>query len=86
MAPSSLSRPPLQGKPSLPKWFRTLADFLFSWLDGKHVVFGEVLEGYDVVEKVENVPKGAVDKPSKTIKIAKSGELEKPEEGTHAEL
>lgn len=59
---------------------------VYSWLDGKHVVFGEVLEGYDVVEKVENVPKGAGDKPSKTVKIAKSGELEAPEEGTHAEL
>ena len=57
-----------------------------SWLDGKHVVFGEVLEGYDVVEKVENVPKGAGDKPSQTVKIAKSGELEVPEEGIHAEL
>ncbi|KAL2040094.1 hypothetical protein N7G274_006997 [Stereocaulon virgatum] len=57
-----------------------------SWLDGKHVVFGEVLEGYDVVEKVENVPKGPGDKPSKTVKISKSGELEAPEEGTHAEL
>ncbi|OQO07496.1 Peptidyl-prolyl cis-trans isomerase B [Cryoendolithus antarcticus] len=52
-----------------------------SWLDGKHVVFGEVLEGYDIVEKIENVPKGAGDKPSKTIKIKKSGELEVPEEG-----
>ncbi|KAK6436017.1 Peptidyl-prolyl cis-trans isomerase B [Oleoguttula sp. CCFEE 5521] len=51
-----------------------------SWLDGKHVVFGEVLEGYDIVEKIENVPKGAGDKPSKTIKIKKSGELEVPEE------
>ena len=57
-----------------------------SWLDGKHVVFGEVLEGYDVVENIENVPKGAGDKPAKTIKIAKSGELEAPEEGTHTEL
>ncbi|MCJ1376875.1 Peptidyl-prolyl cis-trans isomerase B [Loxospora ochrophaea] len=51
-----------------------------SWLDGRHVVFGEVLEGYDIVEKVENVAKGAGDKPSKTVKIAKSGELEVPEE------
>ena len=57
-----------------------------SWLDGRHVVFGEVLEGYDVVEKIENVPKGAGDKPKETVKIAKSGELEVPAEGIHAEL
>ena len=59
---------------------------LCSWLDGKHVVFGEILEGMDVVSKIENVPKGGGDKPAKTVKIAKSGELEAPEEGTHAEL
>jgi len=57
-----------------------------SWLDGRHVVFGEVLEGYDIVEQIENVPKGPGDKPSKTIKIVKSGELEVPEEGIRAEL
>lgn len=57
-----------------------------SWLDGKHVVFGEVLEGFDVVDKIENVPKGSGDKPAKPVKIAKSGELEVPEEGTRAEL
>ncbi|CAA9962246.1 Peptidyl-prolyl cis-trans isomerase B [Pyrenophora teres f. teres] len=51
-----------------------------SWLDGRHVVFGEVLEGYDIVEKIENVPKGAGDKPNKPVKIAKSGELEVPAE------
>jgi peptidyl-prolyl cis-trans isomerase B (cyclophilin B) len=57
-----------------------------SWLDGKHVVFGEVLEGYDIVEKIENVPKGSGDKPIKVVKIKKSGELEVPEEGIRAEL
>jgi len=57
-----------------------------SWLDGKHVVFGEVLEGYDVVEKIENVPKGSGDKPVKPVKIIKSGELEVPAEGIHVEL
>ncbi|EAW10232.1 peptidylprolyl isomerase [Aspergillus clavatus NRRL 1] len=46
-----------------------------AWLDGRHVVFGEVLEGYDVVEKIENVPKGPGDKPATTVKIAKSGEI-----------
>jgi len=57
-----------------------------SWLDGKHVVFGEVLEGYEIVEKIENVPKGAQDKPKQTVKIVKSGELDMPEEGIRAEL
>ncbi|CBX98520.1 hypothetical protein LEMA_P077590.1 [Plenodomus lingam JN3] len=51
-----------------------------SWLDGKHVVFGEVLEGYNVVEAIENLPKGSGDKPLKPVTIAKSGELEVPPE------
>lgn len=38
------------------------------------------------MEKVENVPKAPGDKPVKTVKIAKSGELEVPEEGIHVEL
>jgi len=57
-----------------------------SWLDGKHVVFGEVLEGYEIVQKIEDVPKGAGDKPLKEVKIVKSGELEVPDEGIHEEL
>ncbi|ROV92858.1 hypothetical protein VSDG_06400 [Cytospora chrysosperma] len=55
------------------------------WLDGKHVVFGEVLEGYDIVEKIENV-KTSRDKPDLPVKIVKSGELPVPEEGIHVEL
>jgi peptidyl-prolyl cis-trans isomerase B (cyclophilin B) len=51
-----------------------------SWLDGRHVVFGEVLEGYDVIEKIENTKTKPGDKPAQEIKIAKSGELEKPAE------
>jgi peptidyl-prolyl cis-trans isomerase B (cyclophilin B) len=46
------------------------------WLDGRHVVFGEVLEGYDIVDKIQNVPKLPGDKPKQTVKIVKSGELE----------
>ncbi|KAI4143780.1 MAG: hypothetical protein LQ340_006873 [Diploschistes diacapsis] len=47
-----------------------------SWLDGKHVVFGEVLEGYDIVDTIQNVEKGSGDKPKEPVKVAKSGEIE----------
>ena len=45
-----------------------------SWLDGKHVVFGEVLEGMDVVKAIEALGSSS-GKPSKTITIVDSGEL-----------
>ncbi|KDE05685.1 peptidyl-prolyl cis-trans isomerase B [Microbotryum lychnidis-dioicae p1A1 Lamole] len=46
-----------------------------SWLDGRHVVFGKVLEGMDVVTAIENIPKSAGDKPKSKILIVDSGEL-----------
>lgn len=39
------------------------------WLDGKHTVFGEVVEGYDIVEKISKVKTGAMDKPATPIII-----------------
>mmetsp|Transcript_21754 Transcript_21754/g.37149 ORF Transcript_21754/g.37149 Transcript_21754/m.37149 type:complete len:211 (+) Transcript_21754:23-655(+) len=45
------------------------------WLDGKHVVFGKVLEGMDVVKAVEAVGSQS-GSTSKEVKIVDSGELE----------
>ena len=45
-----------------------------SWLDGKHVVFGNVVEGMDVVKKLETMGSQS-GKTSKKIVVAKSGEL-----------
>ena len=45
-----------------------------SWLDGKHVVFGEVLEGQDVVKQMEGVGSRSGSTSAKVV-IADSGEL-----------
>merc|ERR1712226_1497963 len=44
------------------------------WLDGKHVVFGSVVEGMDVVKKVEAVGSQS-GKTSKPVVIADCGQL-----------
>lgn len=54
-----------------------------SWLDGAHVVFGEVVDGFDVVDYMEKVKTANGDKPIKELKIADSGGVPKDKDRIH---
>ena len=45
------------------------------FLDGKHVVFGKVVDGLLVMRKIENVPTGGNNKPRLPVVINLCGEL-----------
>lgn len=42
------------------------------WLNMKHTIFGEVVSGFDVVQKIENTPTGEQDRPVTNQKILKA--------------
>ena len=42
------------------------------WLNQKHTIFGEVIAGYENVQKIENQPVGAQNKPLAEQKIIKA--------------
>jgi len=44
-------------------------------LDGKHCVFGKVIEGMDIIREIENTKTADSDKPVTACVIADCGEL-----------
>jgi cyclophilin family peptidyl-prolyl cis-trans isomerase len=42
------------------------------WLDGKHAIFGELIEGMDVLDKIGTTPTGPGDRPKTEVKIIKA--------------
>ena len=59
------------------QFFITLKDT--PWLDGKHVIFGQVIKGMDVVKEVEALETDGQDKPKTTVVIENCGEIKKEE-------
>ncbi|KAF9032397.1 cyclophilin-like domain-containing protein [Panaeolus papilionaceus] len=45
------------------------------FLDGKHVVFGKVIDGMLTLRKIENVATGPNNRPKLTVKITECGEM-----------
>jgi len=42
------------------------------WLNGHHTIFGEVVNGYETVDKIENTPTASGDRPVQEQKIIKA--------------
>jgi len=51
------------------QFFITVTGSLPTHLNGKHTIFGEVVSGQDVVDKISLVPKNASDKPLTPVKL-----------------
>jgi peptidyl-prolyl cis-trans isomerase A (cyclophilin A) len=49
------------------QFFVTLA--ATPWLDGRHTIFGEVTEGYEVIEEIAGVETAAQDRPVDDVVI-----------------
>ncbi len=51
------------------QFFITLA--ATPWLDGKHTIFGRVLEGQSVVDAIAGVPRDAQDRPRENVSMTR---------------
>lgn len=50
------------------------------WLDGRHTIFGKVVEGTEVIDTIAKVEKGANDKPRTDVKLEKVSIFSKGDE------
>lgn len=41
------------------------------WLDNRHAIFGEIIEGYDIIDAISKCKTGAMDRPVEDIVINK---------------
>ncbi|PJE81910.1 peptidylprolyl isomerase [Candidatus Pacearchaeota archaeon CG10_big_fil_rev_8_21_14_0_10_32_42] len=55
------------------QFFINLADN--NYLDSKHPVFGTIIEGMDVIDKIAKIPTNANDRPLQEVKIIKASIL-----------
>jgi len=39
------------------------------WLTGNHTIFGEVIEGYDIAEKISKLPRNRQDRPNSDVTV-----------------
>jgi peptidyl-prolyl cis-trans isomerase A (cyclophilin A) len=49
------------------QFFVTVAET--PWLNGRHTIFGQVTEGYEVVEAISKLPTGSQDRPAEDVVI-----------------
>ena len=55
------------------------------WFDGRHVVFGQIINGMDIIKAIEDIETDKDDKPLKRINIINCGEIIKIENDDNME-
>ncbi|KAI0557853.1 peptidylprolyl isomerase [Gracilaria domingensis] len=46
------------------------------WLNGRHVVFGKLVSGGDVLDRLESLRTGSMDRPKEDVKVDDCGTID----------